>query len=88
MTTADIFTPEAYELIKRLEFKSMFSRFEQKTTQTEAVETAFAHIITGAEAVSYTHLDVYKRQLLNTAMPYGEEARSLREEMEEQYRCV
>ena len=38
MTTADIFTPEAYELIKRLEFKSMFSRFEQKTTQTEAVD--------------------------------------------------
>lgn len=53
MTTADIFTPEAYELIKRLEFKSMFSRFEQKTTQTEAVETAFAHIITGAEAKNF-----------------------------------
>lgn len=53
MTTADIFTPEAYELIKRLEFKSMFSRFEQKTTQTEAVETAFAHITTGAEAKNF-----------------------------------
>ncbi|MFR3211404.1 DNA polymerase I [Anaerotignum sp.] len=53
MTTADIFTPEAYELIKRLEFKSMFSRFEQKTTQTEAVETAFAHIITGEEAKNF-----------------------------------
>ena len=53
MTTADIFTPEAYELIKRLEFKSMFSRFEQKTTQTETVETAFTHITTAEEAKNF-----------------------------------
>lgn len=46
----DMFNPESYEYIKRLEFKSLATRFEQDSTQNED-ESVQAEIVTGVKDV-------------------------------------
>lgn len=57
MKTSGIFTPQAYELVKRLEFKSMFGRFENRTQstpqQSEKKEISYRHITEKAKAEEF-----------------------------------
>lgn len=57
MKTSGIFTPQAYELVKRLEFKSMFGRFENRTQstpqQSEKKEVSYRHITEKAKAEDF-----------------------------------
>ncbi len=48
----DTFNPAAYEMIKQLEFKSMFSRFE-RTRETRKESTSCRHISEKAEAEAF-----------------------------------
>ncbi len=51
MGAKNLFTSEAYTLVKKLEFKSFFARFEQNTAQqTQKQDTIYHYIDTEAEA--------------------------------------
>lgn len=51
MGAKNLFTSEAYTLVKNLEFKSFFARFEQNTAQqTQKQDTIYHYIDTEAEA--------------------------------------
>ncbi len=53
MGAKNLFTPEAYTLVKKLEFKSLFARFEQNTVQQTQKQNAIYHYI-GTEAEAKT----------------------------------
>jgi len=51
MRIGDLFNGDAYEMVKRLEFKSMFSRFEKAVSVTEKKEkTAYKLVVSREEA--------------------------------------
>lgn len=51
MGAKDLFTSEAYAIIKRLEFKSLYSRFEQTALpETKKPEAVYHHIHTATDA--------------------------------------
>ncbi len=54
----DFFTPEAYEYMKRLEFKSLLKRFDQM--QTAAVTEISYHIVTDYDEVKQLFLKVHE----------------------------
>lgn len=54
MEATNLFNAAAYELVKHLEFKSLFDRFERgENTQEETSIAAFGHITTKEEAEAY-----------------------------------
>lgn len=53
MKTEGIFTPEAYEWMKKLEFKSMYSRFEQKPQKILKEKKTYTGIYTEKEAIDF-----------------------------------
>lgn len=55
-----IFTPAAYQWMKKLEFKSMLPRFEKGQTQSAAAESSFRGIYTKEEAKTF--FDSLKKQ--------------------------
>ncbi len=59
MGAKDLFTPEAYAIIKRLEFKSLYNRFEQTTLpETKKPNAIYHHIHTASDAKAFfAHLE-------------------------------